>query len=433
MEQKLVFKVNPINENIALVLINMTYYCNFSCRYCTTWKKFSWKSIDTNSFYKIIDLIKKLKNNYNKVELALTWWEPTLQKDFFNLLNQLLDLNINIQINTNGLILNTKQNELKELSYNKNILNLKFNITYHFFEYENKEVLFISSLKNLIDNNIKFWINFLLPDKTNLYKFKEIENKIFREVDVINFNYSLIKQTNWKVSESYSKNILNYFYKNNKKIEEWKNIEIIYEDKETEIYESYELIDNNLNKFSWFKCNYFSKKFLNLYIWTDFYCYFWSCYSLNRLKYTIDEVIVFLENNENKSIICWDHSCLCEADFSTPKIKIEKYSKVKNHLELLIKKIIPIEFFINDITIWENNIQILLQKKEIFIFVIVEKILDKSIKYPYSDWLLWYQYFVKNKDNEIINLKEDDKLDINNFIKKIFILNKVFRKIIVKN
>jgi len=433
MKEKVVSYVKPILKNKANIAINMTDYCNFSCKYCVTWKKFSWKFIDVSSFDKIEKLISKLKKNYESVNVTLTWGEPTLEKDFFIFLRNLLDLNINLKVNTNGFVLHNKQEQLQKISHHKNIENLNFNVTFHFLEYYNKSDIFISSLSNLENNKIYFWINFLLPDNIELEKFQEIKDKILSKVNVKIYNFSLIKSTNWKISESYKKEMLDYFNNNYSTKNERKNIEIIYENWEKEMFGSSEVIYKDVNKFSWFKCNYFTKDYLNVYIETDLSCCFWSCYTLNRLKYSLDEVSEFLDNFQDKSIICGDHSCLCESDFNTPKSKTNKYNQVKINLEKIIQKIKPIEFELWDITIGENSIQIVLQKVDVIVFVLVEKIIDKSIKYPFSDWYLWYQYFVKNKDNEFINVDENKQLLVNIFLKKMQVLKDILRKILENN
>ncbi len=431
MNDKIIKTVNPIFTWVAVLLIQMTDFCNFSCKYCITWKKFTWKSIDIKSFNKIKELILKLKEKYAVVDITLTWWEPTLWKDFFEFLDKLLDLEVKVTINSNGFKLYEKQNQLSILSQNKNSNYLFFFITFHYKQYFKKTDLFISSLKLIKDFKFNYWVNFLLPDDASIQDFIFAKEYIVWLLDTKNYNFSLIKWTDWKISESYSKESLDYFYNNFDESDKIKNLEIVYLDWQKENVNSSELIYKWLNNFSWYKCNFLSKNYVNIYLETDLTCYFWSCYSLNRLRYTIDEIIDFFDKSLEKNIICWDHTCLCESDFNTKKSKIDNNLYIKDKLKSLFSKIKPNDFDITYLVIWNNSIQIILSQKDIFVFIILEKIIEKNVKYPFSDWKIGYHYYSKNKENEFINLESKNQNTINLFLKRVYIFNKIISKIII--
>ncbi len=437
LKDKYISKISPIDKK-ASITIELTDYCNFSCKYCITWKKFTWKWLTESSIDKIIDLIKKTKEIYNEVEVVISWWEPTLNNIFFSLLKVLLDVpgNILVRVNTNGFVFYKKIEELKTLGNHPHRKKLSFNITFHYYEYEKSIHTFVESIKILKQNNIDFRINFLLPDTVSLEDFLNVKNQIFSESHIPNLEsyYSLIKSTDGNISKFYSDEML-YFYKENistKTITD-NNLNVTYNTGENEILNSAELFYRWLNSFSWFKCHYISRDYVNLYIDTDMTCCFWSCYSLNRKKYSLDHAIKLIGNGDIY-MVCWDHSCLCDSDFFTSKEFYWYDLKIKKVVTDLIVAIKPSIFWFEDVIISQwNSIQIVSTYKNIYVYIIIEKILDSTINYPYTSNGLWYHFFMRNEYNEFITDSQEIISHIELFLSRIFNLKNIFQKIIQKN
>lgn len=116
---------------IIQVVIRLTLNCNQRCCFCNV---VSWKnSEELNTNLKLIKvLIYKIFIKYKKSEIKITlsWWEPTLYKDFFYLLDYLALRCNDITIQTNGVNFWNKY-------FQKNILSkkyknkLKFYISFH--------------------------------------------------------------------------------------------------------------------------------------------------------------------------------------------------------------------------------------------------------------------------------------------------------------
>lgn len=429
MSEKIIKETKSLQKSVVNLTIQLTDFCNFSCKYCVTWKKFSWQYINKNDFEQIETLIKKLKNIYKMVNITISWGEPTLCKDFFLLLKIITNLDVNIIINTNWFIFSKESIKVNELSKLQFVNNIDFNVTFHFKEYEKSFNTFIESIKVLDMYNINYWINFLLPDDEKYEDFIDVRDKILSSLLVNRHTYNLIKLTNGNISESYDNRYLDLFNEKFKQEIKNKNIEIIYDDLEKEKLNTSEILYKWLNKFWWYKCNYFSKQFLNIYINTDLSIYFWSCFTLNRLKYSFAELYILLDKSAEKSIVCWDYSCLCDLDYNSNKKRISN-NTFRNSISQIINKLVDKYTEILDLSISNNSIQIILLSKNIYYFVTIEKIIDKNTKYPYTDWELWYHYFTKNLYNEFININQSNKDFINIFMKRLFIFNSIFKKLL---
>lgn len=414
------------------ITISLTDFCNFSCEYCVTWKKFTWNSLIQKNQEKIYTFLSDLNslNSTESINITLSWWEPTLHKDFFSIINKILTFNkVNkININTNWYILYKKKIELLELSKNNNFKKLYFNITYHFNQYNWNEDLFIESIKNLIYLNIKFWINFIIPDNIELSSFLFIRDKIINKTWIwkLDYNYSLIKDSFWKKSSNYSDDVLNFYEKN---LILWeKRIKYVFSNNEKK-YEHKEIIDNWLNLYSWYKCFYTTKEYTWLNIDIDWSCAFWCCYTLYRLKYKFNEIIKLI-NSWDKFVICWDHACLYEFDYYKKKIFNENSTLLNNILFKKFKKKDFWDFILNKIIIWhKNNIQFVFSFKDLYLFIIVERIIDDNQIYIYKNKWLWYHFFVRNNNNEFIqDFNNKNVLFIINYFK---LFDSLFNKILI--
>ncbi|MDD2870374.1 MAG: radical SAM protein [Candidatus Gracilibacteria bacterium] len=429
MSEKIIKETKSLQKSVVNLTIQLTDFCNFSCKYCVTGKKFSGQYINKNDFEQIETLIKKLKNIYKMVNITISGGEPTLCKDFFLLLKIITNLDVNIIINTNGFIFSKESIKVNELSKLQFVNNIDFNVTFHFKEYEKSFNTFIESIKVLDMYNINYGINFLLPDDEKYEDFIDVRDKILSSLLVNRHTYNLIKLTNGNISESYDNRYLDLFNEKFKQEIKNKNIEIIYDDLEKEKLNTSEILYKGLNKFGGYKCNYFSKQFLNIYINTDLSIYFGSCFTLNRLKYSFAELYILLDKSAEKSIVCGDYSCLCDLDYNSNKKRISN-NTFRNSISQIINKLVDKYTEILDLSISNNSIQIILLSKNIYYFVTIEKIIDKNTKYPYTDGELGYHYFTKNLYNEFININQSNKDFINIFMKRLFIFNSIFKKLL---
>lgn len=139
------------------LFLNLWYKCNYDCVYCVIWwiQEEFW-SEDFVSLEKIkeIDL-----NWYNTVRL--TWGEPTIHPDFFEILNYFYEKNFWISMQTNWSMLWQKQ------FYNK-IKNYKINYQLPLNSYIENIHNIIMKHKNAFNLTIDWIKNLLLNDKSTL-------------------------------------------------------------------------------------------------------------------------------------------------------------------------------------------------------------------------------------------------------------------------
>jgi len=157
-----------------------------------------------------------------------------------------------VRVNTNGFIFHKKSDELMKLENLPNKKDLFFNITFHYYEYEKFIGSFIESIILLMKNNIKFSINFLLPDTVSLKDFLNVKNRIIdgSYIADLEFDYSLIKSTDGTISKFYSEEMLHFFKGNVAPNDTVNNLSVTYNTGEKEILESAELFYRGLNSFS---------------------------------------------------------------------------------------------------------------------------------------------------------------------------------------
>ncbi len=155
--------------------LHLTYACNFNCLYC-------YNNITRNSSIGNILSAKKWStiinelNNFGIRKIVITGGEPFLAKHLFNIFNAWRDMGNNIDIITNGTLV-----EECDLSIIKNVFNsVSISIDSHIKEIANslRGIAVYSTVHNTINmfnnNGIKWKINSVLTSK-NINTFSDTE------------------------------------------------------------------------------------------------------------------------------------------------------------------------------------------------------------------------------------------------------------------
>ena len=165
--------------------------CNLRCSYCDTTYSFINPKYEDESVETIINYIKS-KNIKN---ITITGGEPLIQKDIDILLNELIKLNYNVEIETNGSI------DIKKYLNDKISFTLDYklptSLMEHFMNVDNYKYI-----------TKKDSVKFVCGDISDLNKALEIMNK-----------YDLINKTNCLISPVFGKikleDIVNFLIDNN--------------------------------------------------------------------------------------------------------------------------------------------------------------------------------------------------------------------------
>lgn len=112
------FLVNQIfNKKPIHVYYYISNACNLKCKQCNIWKYSKEQTLNAKQRK---NLIKKLHDYLGKFQLNISGGEPFIQKDLLGLIDFASKLDLKININTNGTLINEKI--AKKLSkYNKNL------------------------------------------------------------------------------------------------------------------------------------------------------------------------------------------------------------------------------------------------------------------------------------------------------------------------
>ncbi len=86
----------------------LTYRCNLSCKYCGFWKKDS-SDLSTKQIYRIIDEMQQAKMRH----VSFTGGEPLIRDDIGAIINYAKSKGIHVNLNTNGILLIDKFEEIK--------------------------------------------------------------------------------------------------------------------------------------------------------------------------------------------------------------------------------------------------------------------------------------------------------------------------------
>lgn len=270
---KLLLDAIHIFDNKREVILRITKFCNQKCLFCFT-------EIDNKTEISYEDIIIEIdriisENNWYLLDFVITWWEPTLHKNFLDIIDYIYKKNhfITIQSNLVNFWINNKSIE-KLIKYKNNI---SFFVSFH------------SHIPKIYD---------IITNTSNQFIYaKKWLDIIFENFNNITINI-VINALNINLIKEYFIFLWNNYYKNNKNI--LLNISVmrnIYKYKKIEkllvnysdIVELLNSSKNILNKF-------------NINIWSDFW---WPCdlpYCIwNKLFYFNKKTITKEEKN-NKYI-----------------------------------------------------------------------------------------------------------------------------------
>lgn len=446
-----IVKITPLEKKISFI-IHLNNICNFKCDYCTAGQQTSSEKLNDEQIWDIIDSIQKVRDSWDNrpILVDLTGWEPTLDNNLIKIIKLFLTIeHLELQITTNLFRLWYFETDLRTLK-NTNQDKLNFNISYHYFESKGKEDVFIQGINILKANNINFEIKFLLPDNnTRLDDFVEVKNKILVESKLWEdfFKYDLIINSNGKVSDTYSDDILDYFYNkwyqksnvNNNLIwdkiewEQNKWLEVVFDDGQIEQLDFSDIRTRGINKFKWLNCFYISKESIEISISHKWYATFWPCFTLDKLRYNISDLVNLISTE--KKIICPDEYCDCGINLKKEKwIQYEKMLKIETVISSYITKYLS-SFEIVDIAVslWKH-IKITLKLDELFVYFYIEKDIWENYIIK-KDWI-WYYISIKNQQNillSIYNINWEYNKNINSAIVLLSKLDNIYKTLLLKN
>lgn len=94
-------------HELLYVFWECTMNCNFLCKHCwsNAWEKYIEETLTTDQ---IKSAFLDIANNHNakKITIAVTWWEPLLRKDLFEVMEYATSLWFNWGMVTNGFLIN---------------------------------------------------------------------------------------------------------------------------------------------------------------------------------------------------------------------------------------------------------------------------------------------------------------------------------------
>lgn len=412
-----IIKVSPLKNEIRFT-IHINNVCNFKCSYCIAGRQSSDISLSYIQIQGLVKVIEKISKRKTTVHVTITWGEPTIHTDFIKILELFLHIkNIHIQIDTNAFRLWDYSQDFKKMSIHNFKERLYFNISYHYHEYGNRIPRFIESIRILKNNWLKFWIKFLLPDNEKLEDFLGIKEYILKEtwVKVGQYDYFLLIDTMWSISKSYDQEILDFFYwshlwdENKKAVrinKETKVIEVEFENRTKKKFWLSEFSNKWLNKFKWFTCTYVGCNHADIHITPWGEVTFGPCYTLDKIRCSIDELDKIL-CNWDREILCWEDACisgLClKKEKSSNQEKLAKIEKIlRDNLKRYIKsfRLVTIKVSL------KSNIQFIMEFEEYFVYFFVENIINN--RYVFIDGWLGYYFLIKNKNNILIDVWKFD-------------------------
>ncbi len=167
MEVKLIDEIYE-NINSIEIILRITRICNQKCIFCFTHND----QITTFSINDVIrELTEVLKNTkWKTVEFVITWWEPTINPDFFKIIDYLYKKWKIIRLQTNAVFFWNKKNYEKIKPYLR-----KLDLFISFHSHNEKIYNYITQTKWLYKLAIKWIINLL---KANRLELNIVINKL---------------------------------------------------------------------------------------------------------------------------------------------------------------------------------------------------------------------------------------------------------------
>jgi len=154
----------------------LTDECNFKCSYC--FRLNNKRFIDNKKILLTLENIINFSKKH-KLKIILTGGEPTILKNFNNILITLLDNNIDFDLNTNGTgLYKISKNVLEKIKM--------VSVSWHLEYLSEKQILDLC--RNF--SNINININIVITNK-NINYFRN--NKIFEKINNIGIEYTIVK------------------------------------------------------------------------------------------------------------------------------------------------------------------------------------------------------------------------------------------------
>lgn len=441
-----VLKLESLEKLTIDITFNLTYICNFSCRYCVAWERNEKIFIfNESSRYEIENFIESLQrlNKNIKINFLLSWGEPLIHTSFIEIITFLLSFEgIMVQVITNWFLMKTLEKRASILRNSR----FSFFYTYHFDEYRKLDPewkIVLQNIRILKENDISFKLNFLIPSKMEDFEtFKQMRDFIVDKCELHRdeYEYNLI-QENGTVSEVYNQSIIDYYHqiKTDELDEDHKNIAITLKDgTEVAIRYTREIIERWYNQFHGYSCYPYSIP-TNIQINPDLSVVFAGCSTLNKTTYTLDEAIWMMKKPE-KSVICNDLHCTCTSNIGIKKeYNTSLDTKLKKVHELIEKKILS---FITIDSLDSPEFRLLLNDAKWIIFtyknnswtllnISVELRNNSTTKYARIIDNLWIHFYKTNYQWGIVN-KQTDELDsvIPSLLWRIWAISRTLEQII---
>lgn len=159
---------------IKRVYLEITNACNLDCPFCTNIKGQSFMSLDT-----IKEYLKQIKQVSDYVYLHVLG-EPLLHKDLSKILEYTDELNLNVQLVTNGTLLANNLNIFNHKSLRK------LSISLHSISDSNINNSYFENIKNIININTSTYIELRFYDLNNLSSdLKDFKEYLYTQYKVI--------------------------------------------------------------------------------------------------------------------------------------------------------------------------------------------------------------------------------------------------------
>lgn len=159
---------------IKRVYLEITNACNLNCPFCTNEKGQSFMSLDTINYY--LNQIKKVSDYVYLHVLG----EPLLHKDIDKILSICDNLDLNIQLVTNGTLLKNNLN-----IFNHNSLR-KLSISLHSISEQNIDSDYFDTIDKIINNNYHCYIELRFYNYENLSEdLVDYKNKLYKKFNVV--------------------------------------------------------------------------------------------------------------------------------------------------------------------------------------------------------------------------------------------------------
>lgn len=155
-----------------LIYLKITGRCNFHCEHCDIWRT---QASDDLSLEDWKSIIKKIKTNFSELSVTLSGGEPLLYKDFWPLIEILKSENVQVNLNTNGSLINDENLErLLAAPFKKIEVSLysltpethdSFRNTANAFEKADEAIRTLAQKKSQIGSKTEILVAFLLNEK----------------------------------------------------------------------------------------------------------------------------------------------------------------------------------------------------------------------------------------------------------------------------